>query len=93
MPRPRLRRKIRFRPDVTYFKPTGIPLKELEVVELSAEETEAYRLRHIENLEQKDAAEKMHTSQSTFQRILDSAYKKTADALIRGKAIRIVTET
>jgi len=31
----------------------------------------------------------MKTSQSTYQRILYSAYKKIADALINGKAIKI----
>jgi predicted DNA-binding protein (UPF0251 family) len=51
---------------------------------------EAYRLRHINNLEQKEAGEKMHTSTSTYQRILNSAYTKIADALINGKAIKII---
>jgi predicted DNA-binding protein (UPF0251 family) len=90
MPRPRLCRKINFNPDITFFKPQGVPIRELEIVELTTEEMEAYRLRHINDLEQKEAADKMHTSQSTYQRILCSAYKKIADALIRGKAIKIV---
>jgi len=63
---------------------------DLEIVELTIEEIEAYRLRHIDDLEQKEAADKMHTSQSTYQRILYSAYKKIADALINGKAIQII---
>ncbi len=92
MPRPKLCRKINFTPHVTYFKPRGIPIRNLDVIELTAEEIEAYRLRHIKNLEQKEAAQKMHTSQSTYQRILSSAYKKTADALINGKAIKIIKE-
>lgn len=62
----------------------------LEVVELSAEELESFRLRHIEDMEQTEAAKKMKTSQSTYQRILYSAYKKIADALIQGKAIKII---
>lgn len=90
MARPKLCRKISFNPDITYFKPQGVPLRDLEVIELAAEELEAYRLRHINNLAQKEAAEKMHTSQSTYQRILCSAYKKVADALVNGRAIRIV---
>ena len=61
----------------------------LDVVELTIEEMEAYRLRHINDLEQTEAAKKMNTSQSTYQRILYSAYKKIADALINGKAIKI----
>ena len=89
MPRPRLCRKINFNPGVTYFKPQGIPMRCLDVVELSIEEIEAYRLRYIEDLEQTEAANKMNTSQSTYQRILRSANKKIADALINGKAIEI----
>jgi len=65
-------------------------MRELEIVELTTEEMEAYRLRHINDMEQQEAAEKMRTSQSTYQRILYSAYKKIADALINGKAIRII---
>jgi predicted DNA-binding protein (UPF0251 family) len=90
MPRPRLCRKVTFNPSVTYFKPQGVPMRELEIVELTAEEIEAYRLRHINDMEQQEAADKMHTSQSTYQRILYSAYKKIADALINGKAIKII---
>lgn len=90
MPRPKLCRRIRFNPNITYFKPQGVPMRELEIVELTAEEIEAYRLRHINDMEQQEAADKMHTSQSTYQRILYSAYKKIADALINGKAIKIV---
>jgi predicted DNA-binding protein (UPF0251 family) len=90
MPRPRLCRRIMFDPKITYFKPQGVPMSFLEIVELTAEELEAYRLRHINDLEQKEAAKKMHTSQSTYQRILYSAYKKIADALINGKAIKII---
>jgi len=92
MVRPRLCRKIEFKPDITYFKPQGVPMRELRISELSAEEIEAYRLRHILCLEQKEAAKKMHTSQSTYQRILYSASKKIADALINGKAIRIINK-
>lgn len=90
MARPRLCRKIRFNPNVTYFKPQGVPMRMLEVVELTVEEMEAYRLRHINSLDQAQAAKKMATSQSTYQRILYSGYEKIADALINGKAIKII---
>jgi len=90
MPRPRCHRFIRFNPNVTYFKPRGIPLRHLEVVDLSLEEAETLRLKNIENLDQIECAKKMKTSQSTFQRILTSAYKKISDALLNGKAIRIM---
>jgi uncharacterized protein len=90
MPRPRLFRKISFDPNVTYFKPQGVPMRELGIVELTTEEMEAYRLRHLNSLNQKEAAKKMNTSISTYQRILYLAYEKIADALIKGKAIKII---
>jgi len=90
MPRPRLCRCIKFNPNVTYFKPQGIPMCSLKVVELTTEEMEAYRLRYINDLDQQQSAEKMETSASTYQRIINSAYKKIADALINGKAIKII---
>jgi predicted DNA-binding protein (UPF0251 family) len=77
---------------VTYFKPQGVPMRHLEIVCLTTEEMEAFRLRHREDLEQKEAAAKMLTSQSTYQRILYSAYKKIADALVNGKAIQIIKD-
>ena len=89
MPRPRLNRKIGFKPNVTYFKPRGIPLRSLEVVVLNVEELEALRLKNVEGLDQVACAKKMDTSQSTFQRILSSAYKKISKALVEGKAIEV----
>ena len=65
-------------------------MKNLEIVELTTEEVEALRLRNIQDLEQEEAAQKMNTSQSTFQRILSSAYKKITKAITEGKAIKII---
>ena len=62
----------------------------LEVVELTTEEVEALRLKNKKDLDQVEAAKLMKTSQSTFQRILSSAYKKITKALIEGKAIKII---
>ncbi len=90
MVRPRLCRRIRFNPDVTYFKPQGVPMRFLEVIELTTEEAEALRLKNMKDLEQIECAKLMKTSQSTFQRILTSAYKKITEALIEGKAIKII---
>ena len=90
MTRPRLKRCIRFNPRTKYFKPQGIPMRSLEVIELSREEVEALRLKNIKGLEQIECAKKMKTSQSTFQRILSSANQKVSKALIQGKAIKIV---
>ena len=59
------------------------------MVELNSEEMEAMRLKNMKDLDQNECAEKMKTSQSTFQRILSSAYKKITEALVEGKAIEI----
>jgi len=89
MTRPKKPRCLRFRPNVYYFKPQGIPLKMLEEVVLENDELEALKLHDIDGLEQTKAATQMKISQSTFARILDSAYKKLADSIINGKAIKI----
>jgi predicted DNA-binding protein (UPF0251 family) len=89
MGRQPLWRRVDSLPQVTYFKPAGIPLAHLQEVRLSIEEAEAIRLKDIEGLEQDDCAQKMKVSRPTFARILLSARKKIADALLNGKAIRI----
>jgi len=89
MPRPRLNRHIGFKHCDYYFKPQGIPMKFLKEVELSVEELEALRLKHIKELDQTESAIKMKISRSTYQRILYSAYKKIALSLINGHAIKI----
>ncbi|MBM3149898.1 MAG: DUF134 domain-containing protein [Chloroflexi bacterium] len=89
MPRPRRCRRIAFLPGADYFKPAGIPLRELDEVHLALEEAEAIRLKDLEDLEQEECAQRMNISRPTFQRVLDSARKKVADALLNGKAIRI----
>lgn len=89
MVRPRICRRLRFRPKAHYFKPQGIPMHNLEEIILSKEEMESIKLKDFDGLEQTEAAEKMNTSQSTFQRILSSARIKVAEAIVDGKALRI----
>jgi predicted DNA-binding protein (UPF0251 family) len=90
MTRPIKPRWVRFNPNVTYFKPRAVPLSLLEEVELGTDELEALRLCDLEGQEQMKAAKEMKISQSTLQRILTSAHKKISEALIKGKAIKIV---
>ena len=80
---------MRFKPNVYYFKPRGIPLRELEEVILLPDELEALKLYEVDGLEQIEASKKMKISQPTFARLLGSANKKVAQAIIQGKAIRI----
>jgi len=89
MPRPIMRRNVWNQPHINYFKPAGIPVTELEEILLTLDELESIRLIDVENLTQDDAAKKMNVSQPTFSRILDSAHKKIAEALVKGKALRI----
>ena len=89
MPRPKLCRKLMFKPEVTYFKPAGVPMNELEEIILDPDEIEALKLSDAEGLKQEDCAKKMQISQPTLNRALTSARKKVAEALIKGKALRI----
>jgi predicted DNA-binding protein (UPF0251 family) len=89
MPRPPKCRRVGYLPEITYFKPAGQPLRELEEVVLSVEEVEAIRLKDIEGLEQEAGAARMNISRPTFQRVLASARQKIADAILNGKAMSI----
>ena len=89
MPRPTKWRRVAFIPEITFFKPAGIPLRHLDEVRLCIEEAEAIRLKDLEGLQQEECAERMRISRPTFHRVLESARAKLADALINGKAIRI----
>jgi uncharacterized protein len=93
MTRPRKWCNIDFCPEADCFCPDGKTEDELEVIELSPEEAEALRLKNIEDLEQTEAAAKMGISQSTFQRLLSSAHKKMSEAVIFGKALKIIKRT
>lgn len=76
-------------PPMEGFKPFGIPMRELESVNLLFEEFEAVRLVDYENLTQQQAAEKMKISRPTFTRLYDKARKNIAKAFVEGKAIII----
>ena len=89
MPRPPKCRRVAFVPNITYYKPAGVPLRILDEVVLSVEEAEAIRLKDLKTLEQEECARKMNISRPTFQRVLASGRQKIADALYDGKAIRI----
>ena len=89
MTRRKISRCVSFDPKTTYFKPQGIPLRLLEEVVIEKDELEAIKLYEVDNKSQIDAAKEMNISQPTFARILDSANKKIAHALIYGKAIKL----
>ena len=87
MPRPRIMRRVGFKPGVTQFRPAGRSFRDESL--LTMDELESVRLNDYEELDQEKAAKKMGISQPTFHRLLLSARRKIADALVNGKAIRI----
>jgi predicted DNA-binding protein (UPF0251 family) len=89
MARPRHCRRVGSLPESNYFKPRGIPLSALEEIILTVDEFEAIKLADLESLYQEQAAEKMNISRQTFGRIIESAHKKVAEALVKGKALKI----
>lgn len=89
MPRPRRIRRIFFNPRITYFKPAGVRMIDLAETILEKDELEAVRLIDLEQIEQKKVAKQMKISQPTLSRLLASARKKIAGALVDGKAIKI----
>jgi len=82
-------RKVGVDPQVTWFKPAGVRMCQLEEVVLGLDELEALRLADLEGLYQEQVAERMGVSRPTVGRILEAAHRKVAEALIRGKAIRL----
>jgi predicted DNA-binding protein (UPF0251 family) len=89
MPRPRICRRVLSEPGVNYFKPRGIRLRDLDESILTVDEFEAIRLKDLVQFDQETASKKMNISQPTFHRLILSARKKIADAIINGKAIKI----
>jgi predicted DNA-binding protein (UPF0251 family) len=89
MARPKKWRCVTVVPAVSYFRPQGVSVRDLEKVCLTVEEVEAMRLKHLEGLHQDQCAESMHVSRATFQRVLHSAHCKATDALTGGRALCI----
>ena len=89
MARPRKCRWVASEPGVTFFKPQGIPMRELEQVVISVDELEALRLSDYLGLNQEDVAQEMNVSRPTVTRMLAKAHRVIAEALVYGKAIRI----
>lgn len=87
--RPRKCRKVRGKPDVTYFKPRGVPMSSLKDVSMPVEGFEALRLADHNGLSQEAAAVAMEVSRQTFGRILFNARQCVAKVLVNGFALRI----
>jgi len=86
-PRPRKPRNCNCPFPGRAFKPTGTPLSALQKIELCADELEAIRLCDLTGLSQEEAGRRLGVSRGTAQRLIKSARRKVARALVEGSAI------
>ena len=83
MVRPRKDRMVDIDPRASYFKPRGIPMIDLQEVRLTIDELEALRLADLNGLSHEQAGKEMGVSRATFGRIVETARRIVADALIK----------
>ncbi|WP_417909919.1 DUF134 domain-containing protein [Candidatus Electronema sp. PJ] len=91
-PRPRKKRCCEGVCPSSAFKPVGISLYSLRQIILFRDELEVLKLCDLEGLFQEQAGERMGVSRGTVQRLLASARRKTADALVSGAALVFAKE-
>jgi predicted DNA-binding protein (UPF0251 family) len=77
-------------PPVNNFTPN--PSGNLEPVFIEMAELEALRLVDLEGLSQEEAGQRMRISRGTVWRLVQSARKKTAQALSEGRPVYIVPQ-
>ncbi len=82
-------RWIEYLPEITDFRPYGIPHQDVETIILTPEELEVIRLVDLEGLQQTEAALRMGVSRKALWNDLKQARRKVAQALVSGRAIRI----
>jgi hypothetical protein len=74
-------------PTINKFAPT--PEKNPKPIYIDPAELEALRLVDLEGFSQEEAGERMGVSRGTIWRLIQSARKKTAQALTEGRPLRI----
>ncbi len=89
MARPVIKRKVGFFPENYHFTPDVSCEEGDKEIILTHGELESIRLADLLGLEQTEAARSMGISRGTYQRILNAARKKVADALVFGRIITI----
>lgn len=89
MPRCKKQRCCRLLENERIFKPTGIPLSEMEIIDIEIDELEAVRLCDYEGKNQIETAEIMGISRGTVQRLLNSGRRKILDGLLHLKVIKL----
>jgi predicted DNA-binding protein (UPF0251 family) len=76
-------------PPTNSFTPN--PPRNLEPIFLEMAELEAFRLVDLEGLSQEEAGQRMGVSRGTVWRLVQSARRKTAQALSEGRPLRIAS--
>lgn len=89
MPRPKKRRCCQKYQADRIYKPLAIPMSEIETVQISLDQFEAIRHCDIEGLKQEEAGLRMGISRGTVQRLLYTARKDIAEAILSNHAILI----
>lgn len=89
MARPRKKRTVCLKLKAGYFRPEEFSGAGAAEVVLEVDEIEAIRLADLDGEYQSAAAIRMGVSRPTFSNIIARARQKVAEALIRGRAIRI----
>ncbi|MEH0370972.1 DUF134 domain-containing protein [Vibrio mimicus] len=89
MARPKIPRRIGCHPPVSCFKPNGVPMSQLDSVELAPDELEALRLVDQLGLQQQQAALQMQVSRQTLANLVKAARFKVVDCLLNQKALHI----
>ncbi|OGW72532.1 MAG: hypothetical protein A2Y02_02365 [Omnitrophica bacterium GWA2_52_12] len=85
--RPKKTRTVCCDPGERWLTPSGC-CQSTETIRLQLDELEAIRLADFEELSQEAVAKKMRVHRSTISRILASARKKVADAIVNRKGIK-----
>ena len=75
-------------PPITGLTPN--PPSNLTPIFIDRAELEAFRLVDLEGLSQEEAGQKMGVSRGTVWRLIQSARRKTAQALTEGRPLQIV---
>ncbi len=89
MDRTRKCRMVKNPPKHNLFKPTGVAINDLEVINLTIDEFEAIRLADLEGLDQQEASERMGISRPTFTRLIQKARLKVATFLVESRGLNI----
>lgn len=89
MGRRKKRRFVQGVPEVMFFKPQGVPMRQLQRSSIDVDGFEALRLVDGLGYTQQEAADMMGVSRPTLSRILNEARRGIAHALTHGWAIEI----